>query len=609
MKRLSFILSALMLAAALMPFTLALAHGGEDHGDEPKAKPATASTNTLTKTVQTASSQYRVTLKQLPARLRAGEQAQFEIDTVEIIEGGFDGGLLPVEGAKVTADIKSARGEAVARGLETHGEGRAGAYGVHFTPESAGEYKILFTIALGSGASFTSEFPFSVERAPINYRWYGAASAWLLLLGGFGFYRLQRVRARASEQRAGMLRTALPEYLVLLPIIVIGLILIKQLTVLPADTPAAVSASGHENAGNIIRIDKESQLIFGIKTEAAALKQISGGLRVNGVVRARPQSRSSITIPVTGLVRLKRALKIGDLVEKGDALLTLEQAMSVSDQIALETYKFEQRTRKTLADDEAEHSRQRLVAANVELARVRKLYEAGAVPLKQLQEAEQKMQFAVAEAAHAQTTRADLQGTLKDPQRLWTLPAPITGIVAAIDFVNGEQAEAGKSLITIVDLSKVWIEAQVFEPDLRSVLSAQRASYRAPVLGAEIRTVTAPPKGSLFTLGTSLNQSTRTLPVYFEVENKGRLLREGMAVEVSIDTTGNRSLLSVPRQAVVDEQGRQVVFVYKGGEQFEKRVVKANATGLADTEIVSGLKAGERVVVAGIYQLRASTGK
>ena len=79
-----------------------------------------------------------------------------------------------------------------------------------------------------------------------------------------------------------------------------------------------------------------------------------------------------------------------------------------------------------------------------------------------------------------------------------------------------------------------------------------------------------------------------------------------MFVEMTIDTTGDRQTLAVPKKAVVTEQGLTFVFVFDGGESFEKRAVALGTEGADFYEIKSGLKEGERVVTEGIYQLRST---
>ena len=96
------------------------------------------------------------------------------------------------------------------------------------------------------------------------------------------------------------------------------------------------------------------------------------------------------------------------------------------------------------------------------------------------------------------------------------------------------------------------------------------------------------------------------MPVIYEMKNPAGRLKDGMFVEITIDTSGDRQVLAVPKQAVVNEQGQTFVFVFDGGETFEKRPVALGSEGADYYEIIAGLKEGERVVVEGIYQLRST---
>ena len=82
-----------------------------------------------------------------------------------------------------------------------------------------------------------------------------------------------------------------------------------------------------------------------------------------------------------------------------------------------------------------------------------------------------------------------------------------------------------------------------------------------------------------------------------------------MFVEITIDTSGNRQVLAVPKQAVVNDQGQTFVFIFDGGENFEKHAIVLGAEGADYYEVSSGLKEGERIVTEGVYQLRSTQGK
>ena len=190
--------------------------------------------------------------------------------------------------------------------------------------------------------------------------------------------------------------------------------------------------------------------------------------------------------------------------------------------------------------------------------------------------------------------------------RTFPLEAPISGVITEVNFTAGQQVEAGKSLFTIMDLSRVWIEARVYEKDLAAVTSTRLATFEVPAFRGEIFSIGNDAKGKLLTVSPVVDPQTRTVSVIYDVANPGVRLRDGMFAEITIDTSGDREVLAVPQGAIVEEQGRKYVYVFLGGEHFEKRLVTLGAQGQEGAEILSGLKPGERVAIAGIYQLQSS---
>jgi cobalt-zinc-cadmium efflux system membrane fusion protein len=153
----------------------------------------------------------------------------------------------------------------------------------------------------------------------------------------------------------------------------------------------------------------------------------------------------------------------------------------------------------------------------------------------------------------------------------------------------------------------VLLEAQVFERDLPAIRESTRASFTSAAINNEVYTIGTPDgDGRLVSVGQTVNEQTRTVPVIYEVKNPLNRLKDGNFVEITIDTSGDREVLAVPKSAVINEQGQTFVFVFDGGESFERRAVALGAEGADYFEVSSGLKEGERVVVEGIYQLRSA---
>lgn len=356
-------------------------------------------------------------------------------------------------------------------------------------------------------------------------------------------------------------------------------------------------------AANTISLDKESQLLFKLRTIPVSNKVIQNSVAIPATIKMRPQSRAIISSAITGVLKMKRILGVGDIVKKDEVLALVQQPLSVGDQITLDAYQVEQRTRRIRVEDEVDHTRKLLVIANIELTRARKLYEAGAISLKKLQEAEQKVEFASIETAHAVRNLIDIGEKDKAFDNTLLIKSPLSGVVASIEATNGQQINSGTNILTIVDLSTVLIEAQIFEADITKLHNATSISYQIPSLDNKAHTIAI--NKNKPTLATSLNPNTKTVAAYFEVPNPDNKLIDGLVVELALNSSNTEERLTVPIQAITEENSQKIVYVYKGGEQFEKRVVTLGVQNKMDVEVLSGLSLGERVVIEGLYQLKA----
>ena len=268
----------------------------------------------------------------------------------------------------------------------------------------------------------------------------------------------------------------------------------------------------------------------------------------------------------------------------------------------------------------AQQSRTQLAQAQRELRRAENLVEVGAAPKKRVEEAQTAANVAKEDVIAADKQVGLIENQIKQtqagqaifvspkvnqPTKVFPLTAPTTGIINEIKATSGQQVDVGTQLLSIINLSTVLIEAQVFERDLQTVRDSTRASFTNAALAGEVYSIgTKDGDGRLLSVGQTVNEQTRTVPVVYEMKNPLNRLKDGMFVDITIDTSGDRQVLAVAKQSVINEQGQTFVFVFKGGETFEKRAVAVGAEGTDFLEIKSGLKEGERIVVEGIYQLR-----
>lgn len=628
-----------VLGAIAFPAAV-LAHGGEDHSADTAKPRATAQPSGAVRdaappvrqaerTVTTDVGQFLVRIRQFPSDPRVGETVRFEARIVERIEGGFGGasGEYPVSDARVTASIASADEHIEAADIEATAGDEPGMYRFSHALSQVGHFKLAVSARTSDGRMVGADFPISAGAAPMNVRfWFGllivaavAAAAYpaaLRIAQGQGLDVSARTAATIAVGLLGALGWG---------VTILAEPLHERRTFGDMPPESGLSAMGDHalgGSGAILTISKESQLLFGIRTEKAAERSIVAGLRVTGVVRVRPEAQAVVSPPVSGRITLGARTALGAAVRRGEQIGVVEQVLGAAEHAALEGQQLDLRARileqRGQANEQraaAEQARARLNLAKREVDRVAALVEAGAASRKRFDEAQTAVQIATQELAGAEARakaaaeQADLAESAISriaPVRSFALQSPVSGLVADVRVASGQQVEAGVELLRVVDLSTVLVEARVFEQDLDAVRALRAATFTRPGYPDVVYRIGEGGAGRLVSIGATVDAETRAVPVVFEIVNPGNQLRDGMFVDLTIDTTGERSLLAVPKRAIVTDQGQSFVFVLLGGETFERRVVTLGAEGQDVVEVTSGLAAGDRVVVEGIYQLRST---
>jgi Cu(I)/Ag(I) efflux system membrane fusion protein len=182
-----------------------------------------------------------------------------------------------------------------------------------------------------------------------------------------------------------------------------------------------------------------------------------------------------------------------------------------------------------------------------------------------------------------------------EAKRLVTLVAPRSGVVVNRGISVGTAVDPSTPLVTIADLSRVWVFAEVPEGGLRAIRVGSTALLDFSASGR------APFKARVDFVYPTLTERTRTLRVRFTVANRQGVLRPGLYGSAAFELPGAQTL-TVPRDAVVDTGRSQHVFVAVG-DQFEPRSVTLGVQLADRVEIRSGLAAGDRIVSAGVFLL------
>jgi cobalt-zinc-cadmium efflux system membrane fusion protein len=339
----------------------------------------------------------------------------------------------------------------------------------------------------------------------------------------------------------------------------------------------------------VVPLTKEAADRAGIELTKVTGQSVSDSLRLPGVVEPNAYRQVSITPLVGGRV-VSVSAQLGDRVRKAQSL-----AQVYSPEVA--------EARTTYVSAKA-----MLDAHDRELQRTQKLVEIGAASRQELERihAEHAAQTAGVESARSrlQLLGADVDESAppKSQESATTnVPAPIDGIVTERLANVGLNVDPTTKLFTVVDLSNVWIVADVYERDLQRVREGARAMV----------TTTAYPdqmlEGRVSFIDPQLNTGTRTAKIRVEVANPRGDLRLGMFTDVTIASPGTMSVVTVPKDAIQSVGERQFAYLAPATDtaKFVEREVRVGRSLGERIEVLAGLSAGDLVVSKGSFFVRA----
>jgi len=179
------------------------------------------------------------------------------------------------------------------------------------------------------------------------------------------------------------------------------------------------------------------------------------------------------------------------------------------------------------------------------------------------------------------------------------LKAPFEGDVVERQGTVGEILDKGKELYTISDLKNIWVIADVNPNEIGAVSVGQPAIIHALPYPAETF------GGAIALVSPEVDEKSRTVKVRVAAENSGAKLKPGMYADVEIVTNVLDNVLTVPDEALQKMEDNAIVFVAGDHGTFTKRAVKTGAAQQGATEILDGLKDGERVVTKGSFLLKS----
>lgn len=316
-------------------------------------------------------------------------------------------------------------------------------------------------------------------------------------------------------------------------------------------------------------------------------------------VATNPNRISRVLPPVGGRI-LKVLVKFGDHVEQGQPLLTMD---SPDGDAAVSAH--------LQAESTERQTKAALQKADVDLQRATDLYEHKAIAEKDLLQAQNdefaaKSNYEIAQAVREQMWRKVQLFELKPHEfhQPIQIRAPITGQVLEVNVAPAEyragisfHTDTTAPLMSIVDLSTVWVSSDVPERSVSLVHIGELVTINLLAFPNEVFT------GRVARIGDVLDPQTRTLKVYVELPNPSGRFRPEMFGTVR-HSGAPRKMAVLPAAAIVQEYGRSTVFFERAPGQYERRPVTVGPPVGDQVPVLSGLQAGDRVVVDGAMLLK-----
>jgi len=374
------------------------------------------------------------------------------------------------------------------------------------------------------------------------------------------------------------------------------------------EAPAAAPTAGK------VAFLMEQQWLIRMKLALVEEQTVARQITATGRVIPAANSQAVVAPPVGGIVSSRNLPRMGQHVAQGQTIAVIQQVATSAEQaqvraaaasLSLENARLEA-DRRT-ASGEVEAARIRLDLATKEAARAQRLYERKAFSERQMQAAEADLKAAKA-TYDAAVKRLEALGNSPSAERSrasvgsanasYTVRAPLSGYVTKVNKSIGEQVAPGEAIVEISNLNTVWVEAPIFEKDLSRLGGNISATFTTPAYPNQEF------NGTVVDVGAVIDEQTRATKVIFQLPNDGRALRLGMQANVRLDAGEQITAMLIPREAVLEHEGKKIVYVLLSGEEFERREVTIGDELGGKVAVLSGLNKGERVVTQGAYQLK-----
>jgi Cu(I)/Ag(I) efflux system membrane fusion protein len=326
----------------------------------------------------------------------------------------------------------------------------------------------------------------------------------------------------------------------------------------------AVASSNEGESSGTVRIDAAQQRMIGLKTAAVERSSGTETMRVAGKVAVDDSRTARINAGVDGWLRQTTDATVGTYVRKDQTLASFYSP----EFIALEQGYL-------VATERMGSTSKQLAAPGTQSTSARlRNYGMG------------------------ETQIAEIASTRQMPENV-NIVSPVDGFITVRNVAAGQRFDKGTELYRLADLSHVWILAELVESEAEYLRPGMSVKVNLPGGTRELQ-------AHVSNVLPQFDPVSRTMNVRLEANNPGYLLRPDMFVDLEIKIKSAVGL-EVPIDALLDTGTEQRVYVEQADGSFEARAVKTGARVGGRVEILNGLDAGERVVVAGNFLLDSET--
>ena len=551
-----FITKYLVGLTLLLNSTLLLAHGGEDHGD---SKSRAISTPKTYFTSVAESDVYELLLRYEP--IKPNEEVHFKL-----FVSNFENNK-PIDRAKISiSSPEDANLKFEVRQIEL------GIYEIHGRFPNKKNYSLTISINSSIGPDLLSipnievgktlpEISNSSELKPSFFD-----KGWVLISIGFlGALFIMLLFTKLKNKKVNV------TFLIFLVLFGTTPFPTQQLQAHGGEDHGGGSKLGGNNISASLEVLKETQFLFNIYTKQIEIGDFTKSTKLFGTVIPSSSGQAIVTAPQNGKI-VSLSVNVGQQVKQGQQLAILEQNIDAASQINL-------LAEKNNIDAEYE-------AAKKEYERLKTIHDIASK--KELSEAEARYQKASENKKLFNSTGG----------KTIVLKSPIDGIMGNFTFSMGSSINSSETVFTITNLSKVYVEAQVFDKDADKISTGVK--YTVECTNDNHKTAEV----KLLALAQNINPTNQSQRVLFEMENKDGEFKIGEFVNISVFASQSKKQIAVPNSAISELNGKSILFIKDYAEQYSLIYVSLGENNGSYTVINRGLQEGERIVTNGAYQLK-----